>query len=66
MAVFAGEMEALTVEKWPMAVYKGERERERVRMAKKEKEAHVLMLEVKITDGLSVGNQLMKRFVSLI
>ena len=39
MTVFGGEMEALTVEKWPMAICRGERkrERERVRMRRKKK-----------------------------
>ena len=50
--------------KWPMAVWRDERERERERERagmRKKKGACILTLGAKITDELSIGNELMKR-----
>ena len=72
MAVSGGEMEALTAVKWPMVVWRCERERERESeserawIRKKKKGAYVLTFNVKITNGVSVSNELMKWFISLI
>ena len=69
MATSSSEMEAPAMEKWPMAICRGERERERERermRKKKKKGAHVLTFGIKIIDRFFVNKKLMKQIISLI
>ena len=60
MAVFDGKMKAPTVMKWPMAVWRSEREKVLDRMRKKKKQARILTNYFFLTDGFFVGKKLIK------